>query len=507
MANTISPNMSLIVPGVGSEAGPTYALDVNASLSLIDSHDHSPGKGVQITPAGININALFSMNNNVVSEVQDLQFQAQSTASVLPQGLSVAPGGETPPQQDLWYTPDTGIPIQLTKNGTVNATIASIPGESYSTGTFFWTQAQDGLPTNPASFDIGAITLRPNIAATAFGAHIIPPLASTYDLTLFPALPAANNIVRLDTTGHLTATLGVDSSTIIISGNTLEVGTITASNIASGTFVAANMQFLPNLNATTFNTPGSTTFTVPDGITSIFVVMAGGGGGGASGTISTLPAVKGGGGGGSGAIPFMAVQQVQPGDVLNITVGTGGTGGAQLAGSSGGTLGLAGNPGTASTVTNVTRNISLRANGASGGNAPTNSTGGPATTPTWGPSGSNSSGGAGNSDVGVAGSGGMNSFYANTAIGGTGTGTGLGNGGCGGGGGGGSGLNIGGAGGNGAIFNTSSNGAPGSAGPTGGCGGGGGGAGSGTTSANHSGAGGAGGAGTVIIYTGSFTDT
>lgn len=52
---TNTPNMNLILPDVGVEAGPLYADDLNDSLTLIDGHNHTPGYGVPIP-----LNALSS---------------------------------------------------------------------------------------------------------------------------------------------------------------------------------------------------------------------------------------------------------------------------------------------------------------------------------------------------------------------------------------------------------------------------------------------------------------
>ena len=51
MANvTLSPNMNLPVPVVGQDPGPDWANNINSSLGILDQHDHTPGKGIQIVP-------------------------------------------------------------------------------------------------------------------------------------------------------------------------------------------------------------------------------------------------------------------------------------------------------------------------------------------------------------------------------------------------------------------------------------------------------------------------
>lgn len=208
MAFILTPNMNLPVPSVGNEPGPQYALDVNSALSLIDQHDHSPGRGIQITPAGININSDLPFNNNNLTLVNNVIFQAQS-ASLQMQALYVKPGSESPAIQDLWYNDSNGTPIQLTSEGEIGPiTVAAIPGESYAAGTFFWKQGSGS--TTPANFDIGSITLRPNIAATTFGITLSPPsaIASAYDIVL-PSLPASTSFLQIDPAGNITTSVPV----------------------------------------------------------------------------------------------------------------------------------------------------------------------------------------------------------------------------------------------------------------------------------------------------------
>lgn len=244
MSSINSPNMSLPIPTVGSQPGPDYAINVNTSLTLLDAHDHTPGRGVPITPAAMNINEDLSLNGNSLIDAISLVLSASGSASTTPMSLSAAPGGESPPQYDLWYTPDTGVPIQITKNGIVNATASSIDGESYSSGTFYWTQAQDGLPTTPANFDIAAITLRPAVALTAFGVTLQPAsaIASQYSINL-PLLPADQKFLTLDQSGNMVATWDVDDVTIEVATNVVQVKNqgITAAKIANNTITTSQI--------------------------------------------------------------------------------------------------------------------------------------------------------------------------------------------------------------------------------------------------------------------------
>jgi len=71
-----------------------------------------------------------------------------------------------------------------------------------------------------------------------------------------------------------------------------------------------------------YTTPGTYTFTVPPGVTTVYVTMCGGGGGGGGGSIN----YSGGHGGGAGTY-FKKPVTVTPGATYTITVGAGGAGG------------------------------------------------------------------------------------------------------------------------------------------------------------------------------------
>lgn len=83
-----------------------------------------------------------------------------------------------------------------------------------------------------------------------------------------------------------------------------------------------------NSNIVTYNTPGTYTFTVPAGVTSINANIVGGGGGGSSANSGCNygSSNSGGGGGGSGGYRSQSIS-VTPGENLNIVVGAGGAGG------------------------------------------------------------------------------------------------------------------------------------------------------------------------------------
>lgn len=116
MTNTITPNMGLTVPTPGSEPGPLYAQEISNDQVIIDTHDHSLGNGVQITPAGLNINSdLTIQNNNVTNQRSSRFIENPSTLGGV---------GDTncvyDVNGDLWFNNGVGTPIQITAGSVVD---------------------------------------------------------------------------------------------------------------------------------------------------------------------------------------------------------------------------------------------------------------------------------------------------------------------------------------------------------------------------------------------------
>lgn len=211
MADTISPNMNLAIPGVGTAAGPDYANSINADLNILDIHDHSPGFGVPITPTGISINADLPFANNNLTGARSLRLQPQTvalgTASDIGCLYAVT---ATSDGSDLWFNTGNGTQIQITKDGALfgvgNGSISGLvapASASYNaiSSTFVW---QSNTNT-PANLDAGFLILRNNTASSK-GLTLSPPaaMAANYSITL-PTLPASTSFVTLDSSGNLAA--------------------------------------------------------------------------------------------------------------------------------------------------------------------------------------------------------------------------------------------------------------------------------------------------------------
>jgi hypothetical protein len=282
MANfNLSPNMNLPIPTIGVDPGPDWASNINASLTILDAHNHDISSGVQITPAGLNINSDLTFGVNNATMVRSVRFFPNLIPlSPITNPLDIGCIYES--GVDLWYNDGNGNEIQLTSHGGINFVPTSIPGLvppaslTYVAGdeTFVF---QSGVNT-PANLDAGSVTVR-NITASSNGITISPPvaLATNYTITL-PALPAQTNVVTLGPSGTLASitydqvgqnmtVVGADAIGVsmdatgadaIAASRTRAAGSViegiggVASSLSSGSYATTSTGFanVPNLTVT-----------------------------------------------------------------------------------------------------------------------------------------------------------------------------------------------------------------------------------------------------------------
>jgi hypothetical protein len=257
MANyTLTPNMSLLQPSIGVEGWQAAAGELNTSLSLVDGHDHSNGRGVAIGTAGLNIQGDLALNGNNLTTIRALRMSALSLGTLsASDNAALATSGV-----DLYYRDGNGNNIRLTQSGSIVGTAGSISGlnspasASYvsGSGTFIWQSAA----STSASMDMGSITLRP-MTSGANGVTIAPPsgLGASYALTLPPAPPGTGNALTLTSTaGNQTyLTLGTANQVLAVNGagtaltysligtSNIATGAVTGSTVASGTITGTNL--------------------------------------------------------------------------------------------------------------------------------------------------------------------------------------------------------------------------------------------------------------------------
>lgn len=200
---TISPNMNLPVPVPSTAPGPDWANDIVADMYVIDSHDHTSGKGVPITPDGLDISADLPMGSNNLTEVRSVNF----TAQVAPLALAGDLGCIYVSGADLYYNDEAGNQVRITQGGSVTGSTGTITGlpsgtasASYSAGTFTFQSAT----STPANMAVGPIAIGRN-SASSKTVTLTPNAgqASNYGIGFPAALPAATNYTTLDASGNL----------------------------------------------------------------------------------------------------------------------------------------------------------------------------------------------------------------------------------------------------------------------------------------------------------------
>jgi len=202
MANTTTtPNMNLVVPVVATDPGPDWATNVNASLSIIDGHNHTNGSGVPLDSSSFSISTDFPLNNKSLTQAKSVQYY--------PQG-STLPGSTLDAvyvvDKDLYYNDGDGIPVRITQGGSVTGAAGTITGlpsgtasASFNLGTFAFKQS-----TNvPAAMDVGPLSIGASVAnpkKVTLKASAL--MAADYDLTLPVNLPVSPQLLLLSSSGQ-----------------------------------------------------------------------------------------------------------------------------------------------------------------------------------------------------------------------------------------------------------------------------------------------------------------
>jgi microcystin-dependent protein len=273
-----TPNMNLIQPTIGVDSGLVWEQGTNANSSILDGHNHTAGSGVQIPPAGIDINTSLPFNNNSAISLQASVYQTQT---------SFAPLFSTYFIGNNYYINDgAGNVIQVTSGGEVLALNSGIATGSAQASFVSSILTVISAPNTPADIQGGSLLLGNTTANSKF-LTLSPPAAMAANYTL--TLPAGNGsgqlaIMTMDTSNNMAANVNVDNVTLTISSNVLQVAA-GFGVIPTGSFIPYGGTSVPTgyllcngaaVSRTTYATlfsiigtangigDGSTTFNVPD---------------------------------------------------------------------------------------------------------------------------------------------------------------------------------------------------------------------------------------------------
>jgi hypothetical protein len=192
--------MGLIVPTVGQELGPAWANDINADLGILDQHNHSNGEGVQITPAGLNINIDLSLQGNNLTEINGLEL---SNLSVLLPGALPYLTTIYAANGNLYFNDGAGNQVKITSGGAVNATSSGISSGTATASFVGGVLVVDSNVNTPANIQGASILIGNNVSGSNFVTlQAQNSLASSYSLTL-PLVPSQASYVTIDTSGNM----------------------------------------------------------------------------------------------------------------------------------------------------------------------------------------------------------------------------------------------------------------------------------------------------------------
>ena len=239
--STTSTNMGLIIPTVSSTPGPQYATEVNASLTTIDAHTHTPGSGVLITPEAIDINSALPFAGNNATQLRAVRFNSQTnplTGSSSSDISCIYVAGV-----DLYYNDGSGNQVRMTASGGVNGSPGSITNltspasVTYVSATPSYVFQSDANVA--ANLDGRNVILR-NSAASSKGLTLSPPNSMVADIAQkLPTIPGTTSFVGMDSSGNMdtsvSRTAGVTGAMIAAVGQQIGVQSSAASSVYTTT--------------------------------------------------------------------------------------------------------------------------------------------------------------------------------------------------------------------------------------------------------------------------------
>ena len=191
-------NMSLNEPSVGQTSGPDWATDTNANWETLDAHDHTSGKGVQLTPSALNINSDVEFNQNSATELKNMIFDSSVTPATTSYSVYQSGG-------DLYWRNGSGTAVQITSGSNVRTTGGSIDGMSgndseaaYGSGIFTWQYDSTKTPFAGAKFSHADINLYKYDGSSGSNAYVI--------LKYTGSSAGSNNLTFPDETGTILST-------------------------------------------------------------------------------------------------------------------------------------------------------------------------------------------------------------------------------------------------------------------------------------------------------------
>ena len=220
--------MSLTQSSVGVTSGPDWATNTETNWGLIDAHDHSSGKGVQITPAGININADLEFNANDATELRTVAFDSSADATTTADRRCIYESSG-----DIYWRNASGTAVQITSGTAVGSGVGSIDGMGSTDAAVTYNNTAKSY-----SFVYDSTTSPESVAKMAFSDFAVYNYSNYNDLvTVKYTGSGASGVLTLpDETGTLLST----ASTVLPSALTNSDISVTSTTASKPVFTLAN---------------------------------------------------------------------------------------------------------------------------------------------------------------------------------------------------------------------------------------------------------------------------
>ena len=208
---TTTTNMGLSKPTLAGDSS-TWDDQLNASLDLIDTHNHTTGAGVQIPAGGLNLTTDLTLNGTcALTNAKALAFTTQASYTVSKSLWVKTSDGE------LYWRNASGTDVKMTSGGTLNISIVGgILGDyAASAAAVYYDDSAQAYrfleaapsPNSWSRVQCGDLDLYEHASGIANRVRIASPtgLAASYALTLPAALPGSTSLLQVSSAGAITA--------------------------------------------------------------------------------------------------------------------------------------------------------------------------------------------------------------------------------------------------------------------------------------------------------------
>lgn len=204
---TTTASMGLTLPVLNSDPG-TWDTSLNATINVIDLHDHTSGKGVRVPSTGIGINADLTYAGYSITNLRAAVYTAQSSFAT---ALSTYVIGN-----DLYFRDGASNQIRLTASGAINiATTGGFTGDYIAASaaayyddvneTYRFLEAAPA-PNSWSRVACGSVDLYEHASGITNRVRLSSPaaLAASYEVTFPAALPGSTLLTQVSAAGVMT---------------------------------------------------------------------------------------------------------------------------------------------------------------------------------------------------------------------------------------------------------------------------------------------------------------